>query len=224
VIDELLTTQHGILTRAQAHAAGITDEMIEANIAARRWTRRYAGVYATFSGQLPRPADLWAAVLKVGSGAVLSHETAAELVGLVRPPSAMIHVTVPAGRTVRPIAGVVLHRSRRVQERRHPALAPPQTRVEETLLDLTQSARSLDDAIAWLARGVGARVTTPPRLGAAIERRHRVRWREQLREAVSDVAAGCHSILELRYLARLSGPMACRRRSVKCGRDATAAP
>jgi hypothetical protein len=45
------------------------------------------GVYATFTGALPRRSQLWAAALKAGQGPVLSHETAAELVVLLDDPT-----------------------------------------------------------------------------------------------------------------------------------------
>src|SRR5690606_14738462 len=91
--------QAGVLTRVQALASGLTRGAILARLASGRWQRVYRGVYATFSGPLPRRGQLWAAVLKAGTGAVLSHETAAELAGLVDQPSRAIHLTVPAERS-----------------------------------------------------------------------------------------------------------------------------
>jgi very-short-patch-repair endonuclease len=144
-----------------------------------------------------------AAVLFAGPDAVLSHETAAELVGLEARPEQSIHVTVPAGRipAVRP--GLVVHRSRNVAGTRHPALEPPRTRIEETIVDLTQTSRDLDAAVGWLIRAVASRRTTPARLLAALTSRRRVRWRRELTDALSDVADGCHSLLELRYARRV---------------------
>lgn len=199
VLDDLLRVQDGVLTRAQALASGMTDERIEANLVANRWQRLFAGVYACFSGPLPRRARLWAAVLRAGEEAVLSHETAAELVGLIESPSARIHVTVPWRRTVHRIPGVMVHRSVRASLIRHPSRIPPQTRVEETVIDLTQTARCVDDAMGWLARAVGARITTADRLTQAMRRRSRLRWRGTLRAALDDVRWGCHSLLEIKY-------------------------
>jgi hypothetical protein len=114
-----------VLTRAQAVAAGVTVGRIDANVKAGRWQRVYHGVYATFTGPLPRRARLWAAALKAGDGAVLSHETAAELVGLIDPaPRASVHVTVPADRSDVRIPGVIVHRSRRIRAIRHPSRLP----------------------------------------------------------------------------------------------------
>jgi predicted transcriptional regulator of viral defense system len=40
----------------------------------------------------------------VGGGAALSHQSAAELFGLIDAPSSLVHVTVPVGRRVRGVA------------------------------------------------------------------------------------------------------------------------
>jgi Transcriptional regulator, AbiEi antitoxin len=199
VIEDLVRHQAGVVTRAQALACGLSDETIEANVAAGRWRRLFRGVYATFSGPAPRRSMLWAAVLRAGDEAVLSHETAAEIAGLLAHPSGKIHVTVPHSRTPARIPGVVIHRSVLAKANRHPTRTPPQTRVEETVVDLTQTARNVEEAMGWLAKAVGARVTTPARLMDAMHRRPRLRWRPKLASALADVNVGCHSLLELKY-------------------------
>jgi len=199
VLEDVALRQAGVITREQAIRCGLTDEGIEANVTAHRWRRIFRSVYATFSGPLPRPTLLWAVVLRAGRGAMLSHETAAELLGLTDKRSPRIHVTVPAERTPDPIAGVVIHRSRRASAAVHPTRTPPQTRVEETVLDLTQTARGIEDAFSWLARAVGARLTTAARLSSAMAHRRRLRWRRLIDGALRDVAVGCHSVLELMY-------------------------
>jgi hypothetical protein len=200
VWQELARQQAGTLTRAQLRALGVTDAAIEANLRARRWQRLWPGIYATFSGPLPRSARLWAVVLRTGDGAVLSHETAAELCGLVDRPAPAVHVSVPHPRRPVRTPGVVVHRTDRSRLARHPSRLPPQTRVEHTVVDLTQTARTLEDAIGWVARAVGARLTTVPRLADVLRRRPRVRWRLELTAALDDVVAGCHSVLELDYV------------------------
>jgi hypothetical protein len=69
----------------------------------------HLGVYATFTGPPCREAWLWAAVLRAGPDAVLSHQTAAELDRLTDKPSALIHVMVPAEQHVTKIPGVCVH-------------------------------------------------------------------------------------------------------------------
>jgi hypothetical protein len=189
------------VSRQQALGCGMTVEQIRTQLRTRRWQRLYAGVYATFTGVVHREAQLWAAVLAAGPGAVLSHQTAAALVGLVE--HGAIHVTVPRGRQVGPRSGIVLHFSSRVQEARHPTRTPPQTRIEETVLDLTQTAARLDTALSWIARACAARLTTTSRLRAALAQRKKVRWRAELCATLDDVSLGSHSLLELRYLRRV---------------------
>ena len=138
----LAESQQGMITRRQAFGAGLTRDAIGARISGGRWQRVYPGVFAVFSGEPCRVAALWAAVLWAGPGAALSHHTAAELHGLTRKPPQLVHVTVPADRRVRRVPGIVIHRSARILTARHPAQSPPRTRIEETVLDLTQLART----------------------------------------------------------------------------------
>jgi predicted transcriptional regulator of viral defense system len=190
VLTELLGRQQGVLSRAQALAAGLTRAGIAHRLARRRWQRIVPGVYAAFTGPVTRCALLWAVVLRAGPGAVVSHETAAELQGLIDPAGAVVHVSVPGTRHPRRIAGVVVHRCDRLAERRHPVRLPPQTRVEDTVLDLVDSCADVDDAMAWLARAVASRVTSAPRLVAAARTRGRLRHRSLLGAALGDVDSG----------------------------------
>src|SRR5215471_11211604 len=119
---ELLALQQGVITRRQALAAGLTDKAIAGRLDGGRWQRLHTGVYATFSGQVPRLAVLWAAVLRAGPRSVLSHQTAAELHGLTDAPAPLIHLTVPSGSPVSRPGGTVIHYSRLLDQTRHPAL------------------------------------------------------------------------------------------------------
>jgi hypothetical protein len=196
---ELAAHQCGILTTEQVVRGGLTRSAIAAHLRAGRWQRIHRGVYATFSGEPGRLAILWAAVLSAGPGAVLSHQTAAELAGLTDRVSDLIHVTVPVERRPAKMGGLVIHYSARALQARHPARLPPQTRVEETILDLANAARTVDDACAWVFRGLQRRKTTQANLAGAIEHRARMRWRPELSELLTLDAAGLHSILERRY-------------------------
>ncbi|MBO0868615.1 MAG: type IV toxin-antitoxin system AbiEi family antitoxin domain-containing protein [Micromonosporaceae bacterium] len=70
MLDEPCRRQHGILTRRQALACGLSPGEVRARLSSGRWQRVYQGVYANFTGELPRPAQLWAALLSAGPGAV----------------------------------------------------------------------------------------------------------------------------------------------------------
>jgi hypothetical protein len=197
---ELLDRQAGIVTRSQAKGYGFNDKAVDREMRSARWRALHRGVYATFSGTPGRNAELWAAVLCAGSGAALSHHTAAELLGLTDKPSSVIHITVPPGRHPDPIRGALIHRYRRIAQSTHPAQLPPRTRVEETVIDLTQVSASLDDACAWLSGAVGRRLTTAISLRSALDSRPKVRWRAELGHMLADIATGVHSLLEHRYI------------------------
>jgi hypothetical protein len=214
-LSELVAFQRGTLTSRQALVGGLTRDIIQSRVRQGRWQRLHTGVYAVFSGEPGRSAVLWAAVLRAGPGAVPSHHTAAELATLADQPTRMadqparlIHVTVPIRRRVASIPGVVIHRSDRLDLARHPSLTPPQTRVEDTVLDLAESAATLDDAYGWITRALGRRLTTQARLRAAICRRSRLRWRRELTQALTADFEGAHSSLEHRYLRDVERPHA----------------
>lgn len=198
--------QRGVLSRPQAISLGLTDSAIAARLRSGRWQRLHPGVYATFSGEVARYAMLWAAVLRAGPAAALSHQTAAELHGLTNAQAPVIHVLVPSGKPVDRISGVALHYSRRVDEARHPALLPPRTRIEEAVLDLAAAAISLDSALGWLFLACGSRRTTPARISTAMLTRRRMRWRAELSEALKLAANGVHSLLEFRYVNHVERP------------------
>jgi predicted transcriptional regulator of viral defense system/very-short-patch-repair endonuclease len=200
---ELIQSQQGVLSRAQALESGLGSDTVRWRLRAGDWRRLYRGVYVTFTGEPGREAALWAALRRAGPAAVLSHQTAAELGQLVSRPSPLIHVTVPRQHHLHEISGLVIHRSSRVEAARHPTLMPPRTRIEETTLDLAGTAADLDDAFGWLARACGGRMTTPDLLRAALDQRARMRWRAELAAALADIADGAHSVLELRYVRRV---------------------
>ncbi len=196
----LLRYQAGIVTRAQAHEAGLSDRAITHRVAMSRWRRIHPGVYATFSGPLSRHARLWAAVLYAGGGAVLSHETAAEFQRLIDKPAPLIHLTVPAVRRVAIQQGLKIHISERVLiDRRFPPGVLPQTLVDDTLLDLIDAAQTFDDVCALVTRAFGRRLTSEGRLRATAHMRKRLRWRADVDALITEAAHGTHSLLEYHY-------------------------
>lgn len=183
---EIAWCQAGVISRRQALGSGLSAGAIVAKIRYERWRQVYRGVYTTFTGPPSREAQLWAAVLYAGTGARLSHETAAELHGLADVPSPLIHVTVPASRRVRPTKDVLIHVSARLDERpRFPRGILPRTLIEATVLDLVDAAPSADDARGWVTRACERGLTSEVRLRAAMSGRGRLRWRHQLAEIVA---------------------------------------
>jgi hypothetical protein len=203
---ELLSLQCGVMSRSQAIDLGLSDDAIEGRLRTRSWRQLQWGVYAAFTGQPPRAAMLWAALLRSGTGAVLSHQTAAELYGLTDKVGAAIHVTVPTARRIRGATDLVIHRSSRIAVARHPVLLPTRTRIEETVIDLTQTARDSDEAFHWLSRACGSRLTTASRLQVALGQRKQAQFRSELVSGLTAIANGVHSPLEYRYVRGVERP------------------
>ncbi len=198
-VSELARWQSGAMSRQQLLGAGLNPQTIFRRVERGRWQQLYRGVYAVFTGPPPRETWLWAAVLRAGPGAVLSHLTAAELHGLLDAPGDAIFVTVPATRRVT-TAGIIVRTSRRIAEATQPGREPPRTSVEETVLDLVELASTFDDACGWITRACARWLTTEEKLRDALAARKKMRWRPELDDVLAAAGDGIHSVLEYRYL------------------------
>ena len=209
---EIIERQRGLVARWQL--AGHQADLAAADALLRRgrWQPLYRGVYATYTGRPSRTSTLWAAVLRCGPEAVLSHFTAAELDRLADKPASIIHVTVPEqqriifGVSPPDLPKIMLHRSLRLRATRHPARTPPRTRIEETVLDLVDTAPTFDAAFGWLTAACGRRLVTPWQLRAAAAGRARLRWRIDLNGALEDIGEGVMSGLERRFVRDVERP------------------
>ncbi len=222
ICQETAAEQGGIISRRQAIECGVSPGAIAWLVEDGRWRVVHRGVYAVFTGDPSRAAVLWAAVHRAGEGAALSHQTSAELWGLLDQRNRLIHVTVPSERRVGPICGVVLHRSGRITEATHPSQRPPRTRIEETVLDLVDQATTFEAAFGYICASVQRGLTTPDRIASFMGLRKKLRWRRMLIPALADIRHGVHSWLEYRYLhdvERAHGlPTAIRQARVMLGR------
>jgi predicted transcriptional regulator of viral defense system len=198
-INVLAKRQAGAISRRQLVEAGLNPQLIIRRLECGRWQQLYRGVYAVFNGSPPREAWLWAAVLRAGDGAVLSHQTAAELHGLVDSPSGAIYVTIPSTRRVA-ARGLIVRISGRIDQAKQPNRSPPRTSVEETVLDLVQVSPGFDDACGWITRACGRRLTREEKLRAALALRKKMRWRTELDDVLAAAGDGIHSVLEYRYV------------------------
>jgi hypothetical protein len=194
----VLAHQHGVFSRSQATGCGLSAGAVKAQIEARRWQRLGPRVVVAHNARLDHAQVLWVAVLRCGDGAMLSHQTAAYLHGLVSATPDVVHVTIPARRRIEPPPGVALHRTRS-----QPAAVggdfPPHTSVAETVLDIADQCSNASQVVALATRALQRRDLTRASLSAAIEARSRVRWRALLEDLLSVSQAGIESILEWRF-------------------------
>jgi hypothetical protein len=203
-LNQLLEQQHGMISAGQLTAAGVARSYAHERVLARRWQRPHYGVYAAFSGPLSRTATIWAALLRCGPTAVASHQTAAELDGLSELEDERVHVTVAVTHRVygRP-SGIRVHYAHRLPRTRHPAKSPPRTRLDETVLDLVDSARSPREAARWIVAAIQRRLTDPSHVAVALALRKKIKWRAMAESMLLDASDGAHSMLEVEHLRRV---------------------
>lgn len=143
-VGELAGRQHGVVSRAQLAAVGLTRSQIGGRVR-KGWLHRvHEGVYAVGHISLTRNGQFMAAVLACGEGAAVSHFSAAALWGLLEARGQQIHVTVEGNRVCR---GIVVHRSP-LQGERLRRLGIVVTTPARTLVDLADVAprRTLERA------------------------------------------------------------------------------
>ena len=164
-VEELAGRQHGLLTRTQAIAAGLSEAEIGGRLRSGRWYSVHRGVYAMAGAPRTAAQSLLAAVLACGFGAMASHRGAAWVWGLADDLS--LEVTAPTSR--RPRGPVFVHRRDMASERPVLRQGIPCTNPLRTVLDLAAigDAALVDQAID---RGLATRLFTVDALEAQVDR------------------------------------------------------
>ena len=144
----LVARQYGRISWAQLEQLDVRRSTIH------RWERKghlvrvLPRVYAVGHVGPSRGADLWAAILYAGPGAMLSHGTAAQLRGLIRQPPPVIEVSTP--RKIKSTRGVKVYGRR--NHDRYFVRDLPVTSIPQTLVDLaaTSNLKIVRRALAQL--------------------------------------------------------------------------
>lgn len=154
-IAELATRQHGLVTRSQLLAAGLTARVISGRLKAKRLRPVHLGVYLLGPLVPPRAREM-AAVLACGCRAFVSHASAAWLWDLRERPDDASPVDVKVPREVRiRRPGIRAHRALFIEPHDVTAVhGIPVTAPARTLVDLAAvvSPRELERAVARAGR------------------------------------------------------------------------
>ena len=219
MIVRLAAGQHRIVARRQLLAAGVGSEAIKHRLANHRLHRVHRGVYVLGTPDLDRLGSWLAAVLACGDRAVLSHESAAALWGLLDHRPGAAHVTVP-GRGSSRRAGLIIHATRSLPAGELKRVRGiPCTSVERTLIDIAgRPAVELERAVeqAFALRLLG-RTRVADALSRADGRRGVRELRRMLARLLHDLPL-TRSELERRFLklvaaAGLPAPLVNRHRA-----------
>lgn len=195
VVGALAGRQAGVVTTAQLRVLGADDAWIGRQVGSGRWHRLHRGVLLTYSGPVSWRSRAWAALLYAGAGAALSHQAAAMRHEFASTPPRAVDVTIPADRRVMPSSGVTVH----LRTGGPRASGRPRTTWRgDTVVDLVDSALTVDDAVGWVCSASRAG-TNRAEILDAVEHRGRFRNSGLLREILAEVAEGVESPLERRY-------------------------
>ena len=188
----LVRRQHGAISRRQLLKLGLSPRQIERRIASGRLHPTWRGVYAVGRPLLDRQGRWMAAVLACGSGAALSHGSAAALWGFGKEKGGTIDISVPVRRRGR-LRGIWIHRrTEAVLEDVLTRDGIPLTSPIRTLIDQATRLRpmQLERAVNGCAARVPRRLSRPTRRRAAEKAPRPARLSAQrLRARAADEAA-----------------------------------
>jgi very-short-patch-repair endonuclease len=136
-IAALAERQHGIVARSQLRELGLRDGAIDDRISSGYLQPVFRGTFAVGHRAISRPGRMLAAVLACDDGTVLSHGSAAELLGLWDKRLPVVHV-IPPDWSGRKMAGIRWHRVRLPQ--------PDEIEVREGIMCTTVSRTIVDMA------------------------------------------------------------------------------
>lgn len=213
-----LRLQHGVASRAQLVAGGVTKADLERSLRRNERRRIHPRVYVEHTGPPTWTQRAWAAVL-YAAPAYLCFTNLEEPVG--RDDGAPIHIAIDHTRRIAPQEGIVIHRMKRLAERAYGG-SPPRLAVEDNALAMAHEAKREIDAIARLAEVASRRYVTAETLRAALDRYPSIRRRALLAGLIDDLAAGTHSVLEHGYqtlVERAHGLPPGRRQAPRSGPD-----
>jgi hypothetical protein len=177
LIFALATNQDGVVNRRQLIAAGASAHQVDSRVKNRSLRKLYAGVYAVGHDRLTPLGRQRAAVMAGGPNAVLSHRTAAGLLGLL-PPNRKLEVIrssspdphrpppAHASRAIHP--GLVIHRTRSLGRNEITTrLGIPVTSPIRTVINLAEREppKTLDTMIR---RGIAGNLFDLPGLTRAV--------------------------------------------------------
>jgi very-short-patch-repair endonuclease len=199
VIGQLARRSHGVVTRRQLLAAGVSRREIAHRLATGALLQEHRGVYRVGHRAPSVEARYLAAVLACGDGALLSGRAAAHIWGLVKGAAPPPEVTAP---TERRIPGVTTRRSRARTADATTHRGIPITTVPFTLVALAAQLSTEDLARACHEAGVRYD-TTPRQVDEVLLRRPNAPGTRQLRAVLHGDAKVTLSKLEQRFLELL---------------------
>jgi hypothetical protein len=191
---------HGVASRSELLAAGLSPDQIDRRVAAGSLIVEYRGIYLVGHRPPTAAARYMAAVKACGARALLSDMAAAWLWDLVRGPAPPAEVTAPRGHRIR---GIRTHRRERMdpKDSTH-RVGIPVTTVPTTLIAIA-SLLSFDDLAKAVHEADVRHKVTGPHIEGALERHPTAKSRSRLLAIATGDAEIVLSRLERHFLTLL---------------------
>jgi hypothetical protein len=192
----VLERQHGVLSRDQVLAMGITGSGLKHRVRpGGPWQRILPATYLTFTGTVTQEQLEMAAHLYAGPASVLSGPAALRKYWIRGPETSRVDVLVRRGCSVPSRDFVAIHRTRRIPDTVFLKGAVPLVSPARAVLDTVTWLRDPGDARAVVAGAVQAGRCTLAELEAELQAGPR-RNTALLRAVLTEIAAGVRSAPE----------------------------
>jgi very-short-patch-repair endonuclease len=149
--ERLVARQAGVVSLAQAVAAGMSPDTVQRRVQQGRWSRLHPGIYLVGGHRLTPEARIRAAWLWGGAFSVITGPAAAFWYRMLDPAPSIVDLSVPARTSPRPQPGIRLHRrdlyDSDVRELDDIRLAAPPFAALETAVALADGSAFLDRAL-----------------------------------------------------------------------------
>jgi len=207
---QVASGQQGYITSRQARECGVSNELVTHHVGTGRFIRIYRGIYR-FRDYPSSPREhVAAAWLAVGKDhAVVSHESALDLLDLTDVIPYGIHITVPRGRRyARKIPGVILHTAAGTPTAQdiQTIEGVKMTSATRTIVDVAEAGLSEEHVERAVAESLQAGMTSVRRLrDTAANRSRRVRLVIERAIAVATSEASLHARKHSERVIRAGG-------------------
>jgi very-short-patch-repair endonuclease len=203
LLTRTLNSQHGVLTRRQALAAGLTMDMVQRRI--RRggpWQRLLPGVYLTVTGTPVIDQRDIAAMLYAGPGSIITAAAALRRHGMRTADADVIDVLIPITRRRESAGFVKIHRTARLPEAAYASGSVTFATPARAVADFARGLTALPAVRAVAASAVQRGRCTVAQLADELARGP-VQGSALLRLALAEIADGVRSGAEGDFRALL---------------------
>lgn len=221
LVRDLAESQHGVVSRRQLLALGLTRWDILAEVRAGRWRAHHRQTICIHTGPLSKPAKWWHAVLEAGTRSCLDGTGALIAAGLTGFTADTIRVSVPRGCKILTSPGTTVRQTRRLRPSDVITTGIPRVRPAIAAVRAGLWAASDKQAALLVTMTVQQRLATAEQIAVALLDVRRDKRRRFLEKVLLDVLGGAQSIgeLDVAAMCRRRGLPEPERQSMRRGKD-----